>query len=102
MVLLVGCSHCCLAADEIQQQAPAKPVDDADQLDLDDIMQMCNESFRTSMGLYSLLDGERTNLWHFAVFYFFSSHTEYLTELNETGTFPDENDKTPMVSIFEL
>lgn len=59
VVLFIGCAHQCCAADigqqqQQQQQAPAKTVDDtADQLDQEAIMQMCNESFRTSMGLYS-------------------------------------------------
>lgn len=49
MVLFVGCNQC--YAVEGQQQPSAKPVDDnADQLDQEAIMQMCNESFHTSMG----------------------------------------------------
>lgn len=53
VVLFIGCAHCS-AADDGQQQLPAKAVgDNADQLDQEAIMQMCNESFRTSMGSYS-------------------------------------------------
>lgn len=64
VTLCLGCSYCC-AADNGQQQpqqqtttaAPAiaaKSMDDSnDQLDQEAIMQMCNESFRTSMGLYT-------------------------------------------------
>lgn len=61
VTLCLGCSYCC-AADNAQQQQPtttapataAKSIDDSnDQLDQAAIMQMCNESFRTSMGSYS-------------------------------------------------
>lgn len=58
-VLYLGGTYCC-AADNGQQQTTtiaaiaAKSVDDSnDQLDQEAIMLMCNESFRTSMGLYS-------------------------------------------------
>lgn len=54
-VLFLGCSHCCAAENEQQQPVPvavAKAVDDnTDQLSPEAVMQMCNESFRTSMGL---------------------------------------------------
>lgn len=61
IVLFLGCAHCC-AADEAQQTTPAKTVDDTtDQLDQEAIMQMCNESFRTSMGLYSTFQLNRQN-----------------------------------------
>lgn len=54
--LFLGCTHCCSAqADSGQQLAvsASKAVgDNGDQLDQAAIMQMCNESFRTSMGLY--------------------------------------------------
>lgn len=60
VTLCLGCAYCCAADSGSQQQttvAPAsaaKSVDDSnDQLDQEAIMQMCNESFRTSMGLYS-------------------------------------------------
>lgn len=62
VTLCLGCSYC-HAADSGQQQqqqttttpaAAAKSIDDSnDQLDQETIMQMCNESFHTSMGLYS-------------------------------------------------
>lgn len=42
------------------------------ELNIASIMTHCNESFRTTM--------------------------DYLTELNTTGSFPDETDKTPMVN----
>ncbi|XP_055313366.1 general odorant-binding protein 84a [Sitodiplosis mosellana] len=85
VILFLGCMQCCSAAGaekqvaaaasgEIPASAPAKAVNDnTDQLDQEAIMQMCNESFRTSM--------------------------EYLDELNSTGAFPDETDKTPMCYI---
>lgn len=66
VVLFVGCTQCCSAAGVDKQVAtaaaasgeapssalaPAKAVNDnADQLDQEAIMLMCNESFRTSMG----------------------------------------------------
>ncbi|XP_031621349.1 general odorant-binding protein 84a [Contarinia nasturtii] len=77
IVLFSGCAQCCFAADTEQQPAaPAvKMVDKTavDQLDQMAIMQHCNESFRTTM--------------------------EYLEDLNSTGSFPDETDKTPMCYI---
>lgn len=30
------------------------------------------------------------------------THIDYLEELNTTGAFPDETDKTPMVNIFRI
>lgn len=64
VTLCLGCSYCCAADNgqqpQQQQQTTtvaaiaAKSIDDSnDQLDQEAIMQMCNESFRTSMGLYS-------------------------------------------------
>lgn len=52
VVVLIGCVHC-HAAEDGQQSVPSKTIDDSsDQLDQETIMVMCNESFRTSMGLY--------------------------------------------------
>lgn len=51
VVVFIGCGHC-HAAEDGQQSVPSKTVDSADQLDQESIMVMCNESFRTSMGLY--------------------------------------------------
>lgn len=67
-VLFWSCTHCHAAEGEqqLKQQPPqqqqpapvavtsAKAVDNADQLDQGAIMQMCNESFRTTMGTYSM------------------------------------------------
>lgn len=69
-VLFLSCTHCRAAEGEQlqqqqqpqqQQQQPvpvaataSKAVDNTDQLDQGAIMQMCNESFRTTMGLYSM------------------------------------------------
>lgn len=71
VTLCMGCAYC-IAADSGQQQQQqttttpgiaAKSIDDSnDQLDQEAIMQMCNESFRTSMGLYSMCIQNKQNL----------------------------------------
>lgn len=69
LTLCLGCSYCCAADNGQQQQQQtttaaaiaAKSIDDSnDQLDQEAIMQMCNESFRTSMGLYSNVHSKQT------------------------------------------
>lgn len=57
MVVFLSCAQCCFAAVDTEQQpaVPAvKTVDNTavDQLDQMAIMQNCNESFRTTIGLF--------------------------------------------------
>lgn len=55
VVVFLGCAQCCSAVESEQMSAPAKTVaNTADQLDQETIMQMCNESFRTSMGSFNI------------------------------------------------
>lgn len=61
-----------------------------DDINYNDVMNVCNATFRVSMGNFKLLTiyiNDRTFL-------------EYLSELNSTGSFPDETDKTPMVTLY--
>lgn len=51
-------------------------TEEEEEINLVDIMNYCNESFRINM--------------------------DFLQELNDTGSFPDEADKTPMVSLYIL
>ena len=61
------------------------------------IMQKCNESFRTEPGGYCSRCFTSTGVQCLLI-----SSAEYLVELNSTGTFPDESDKTPMVSLSSI
>ena len=70
-----------------------KPVDFKN-INLTEIMTSCNESFRVQMGI-SKRKLIAKNRWKF----YFKNIPDYLKELNETGSFPEESttDKTPMV-----
>lgn len=54
LTTVLCCVYCCGATtEEKTQQAPSTKPNDAetDQLDQETIMMMCNETFRTPMGL---------------------------------------------------
>lgn len=57
-----------------------------------DIMQKCNESHPVSMGNTEMLPN---SIRAFII----ALTADYLSELNSTGSFPDETDKGPMASI---
>lgn len=83
VVLFLGCAQCCSAVESGQISAPAKTVaNTADQLDQETIMQMCNESFRTSLGSfniqYSFSLGRILNLHEMHEFPFY--HTQNISK----------------------
>lgn len=52
ITMVLCCTYCCEAEEtQTQQSIPMKSNDnEADQLDQEAIMMICNETFRTSMG----------------------------------------------------
>lgn len=61
----------------IEDNSSSESSNKTNEINLANISSHCNESFRITM--------------------------DYLTELNTTGSFPDESDKTPMVKLqFEI
>lgn len=73
VAVIVQCSSFCygIAAPTPYAMPGESAPNDNGNLDLKGITEKCNETFRIQM--------------------------DYLKELNETGAFPDETDKTPMV-----
>lgn len=65
-----------------------------DEINYNNIMTMCNETFKISLGINKFQIMLLNLIIKLIVI-------DYLSELNSTGSFPDETDKTPMVSVLK-